>query len=48
MRDRDKEHEREQDSFDSNHLRDERRRIGRGRLKEMELKQRSMEQELIN
>jgi hypothetical protein len=30
MRDRDKEHGREQDRFDSNHLRDERQRIGRG------------------
>jgi hypothetical protein len=30
MRDRDREHGREEDKFDSNHLRDERQRIGRG------------------
>jgi hypothetical protein len=30
LRDRDREHGREEDRFDSKHLRDERQRIGRG------------------
>jgi hypothetical protein len=30
MRDRDREHERKEDRFESNHLRDERQRIKRG------------------